>query len=69
MGAQHVPFSNRVEGLTTVAIYSAGLVGNRLVAALRMGRAIRSVAFIGDDPCIADRAIAGLQVDKSKCIQ
>ncbi|MGE6527562.1 polysaccharide biosynthesis protein [Pseudomonas sp. NPDC077382] len=49
-------------GLTRVAIYGAGVAGNQLVAALRMGRAMRPVAFIDDDPNIANRVIAGLRV-------
>jgi FlaA1/EpsC-like NDP-sugar epimerase len=47
--AQHVPFANRDDGLTKVAIYGAGVAGNQLVAALRMGRVMRPVAFIDDD--------------------
>lgn len=68
-GAHHVPFINRDDGLTKVAIYGAGVAGNQLVAALRMGRVMRPVAFIDDDSSIADRAIAGLQVYKPKHIQ
>ncbi|WP_130904161.1 nucleoside-diphosphate sugar epimerase/dehydratase [Pseudomonas sp. Sample_22] len=68
-GAQHIPFTNRDDGLTKVAIYGAGVAGNQLVAALRMGRVMRPVAFIDDDPSIADRVIAGLQVYKPKHIQ
>ena len=67
--AQHVPFANRDDGLTKVAIYGAGVAGNQLVAALRMGRVMRPVAFIDDDPGIADRSISGLQVYKPKHIQ
>ncbi|WP_310196479.1 polysaccharide biosynthesis protein [Pseudomonas hunanensis] len=59
---QHVPFANRDDGLPRVAIYGAGSAGNQLVAALRMGKAMRPVAFIDDDTSIADRVIAGLQV-------
>ena len=68
-GARHVPFTNRDDGLTKVAVYGAGVAGNQLVAALRMGRVLRPVAFIDDDPNIADRVIAGLQVYKPKHIQ
>jgi UDP-N-acetylglucosamine 4,6-dehydratase len=68
-GAHHVPFTNRDDGLTKVAVYGAGVAGNQLVAALRMGRVLRPVAFIDDDPNIADRVIAGLQVYKPKHIQ
>lgn len=67
--AQHVPFTNRDDGLPKVAIYGAGAAGNQLVAALRMGRVMRPVAFIDDDSGIADRIISGLQVYKPKHIQ
>jgi len=67
--AQHVPFTNRDDGMTKVAIYGAGVAGNQLVAALRMGRVMRPVAFIDDDASIADRSISGLQVYKPKHIQ
>ena len=68
-GTQHVLFTSRDDGLTKVAIYGAGVAGNQLVAALRMGRVMRPVAFIDDDPSIADRIISGLQVYKPKHIQ
>ena len=67
--ARHVPFTSHDDGLTKVAIYGAGVAGNQLVAALRMGRAMRPVAFIDDDASIADRSISGLQVYKPKHIQ
>ncbi|RON02412.1 hypothetical protein BK659_23615, partial [Pseudomonas brassicacearum] len=67
--AQHVPFTSRDDGLPRVAIYGAGAAGNQLVAALRMGRVMRPVAFIDDDKSIADRVISGLQVYKPKHIQ
>ncbi len=67
--AQHIPFTSRDDGLTKVAIYGAGVAGNQLVAALRMGRMMRPVAFIDDDPSIAYRSISGLQVYKPKHIQ
>ncbi|MDP9781244.1 FlaA1/EpsC-like NDP-sugar epimerase [Pseudomonas fluorescens] len=67
--AQHVPFTNRDDGLPKVAIYGAGAAGNQLVAALRMGRVMRPVAFIDDDINIADRVIAGLQVYEPRNIQ
>ncbi|WP_150717577.1 polysaccharide biosynthesis protein [Pseudomonas fluorescens] len=67
--AQHVPFTSRDDGLPKVAIYGAGSAGNQLVAALRMGRVMRPVAFIDDDCGIADRVISGLQVYKPKHIQ
>lgn len=67
--AQYAPFSNRDDGLTRVAVYGAGAAGNQLVAALRMGRVMRPVAFIDDDSSIADRIISGLQVYKPKHVQ
>ena len=67
--AQHVPFTSRDDGLPRVAIFGAGAAGNQLVAALRMGRIMRPVAFIDDDSSIADRVISGLQVYKPKHIQ
>lgn len=67
--AQHVPFTSRDDGLPRVAIYGAGAAGNQLVAALRMGRIMRPVAFIDDDEAIADRVISGLQVYRSTQIQ
>ncbi|MFL1515093.1 polysaccharide biosynthesis protein [Pseudomonas prosekii] len=66
---QHVPFTNRDDGLPKVAIYGAGAAGNQLVAALRMGRVMRPVAFIDDDSGIADRVISGLQVYQPENIQ
>lgn len=68
-GAHATPFANREDGLTKVAVYGAGVAGNQLVAALRMGRVMRPVAFIDDDNSIADRVISGLQVFKPKHIQ
>mgnify|MGYP003640289817 CR=1 FL=1 len=59
----------RESGLPKVAIYGAGSAGNQLVAALRLGRAMRPVAFIDDDSGIANRTIAGLRVYTSKHIQ
>jgi FlaA1/EpsC-like NDP-sugar epimerase len=67
--AQHVPFTRRDNGLPRVAIYGAGAAGNQLVAALRMGRVMRPVAFIDDDSGIAGRVISGLQVYKARHIQ
>ncbi|RMQ45406.1 Nucleotide sugar epimerase/dehydratase WbpM [Pseudomonas cichorii] len=69
VAAQHVPFANRDDGLPKVAIYGAGAAGNQLVAALRMGRHMRPVAFIDDDESISNRVISGLQVYKPKHIQ
>lgn len=56
------------DDLPRVAIYGAGTAGNQLVAALRMGRSMRPVAFIDDDDSIATRVIAGLKVYKPKHI-
>lgn len=67
--SQHVPFTNRENGLPKVAIYGSGAAGNQLVAALRIGRAMRPVAFIDDDESIADRVISGLQVFRGKDVQ
>ena len=67
--SQHMPFTNREDGLLRVAIYGAGSAGNQLVAALRMGRVMRPVAFIDDDSSITDRVISGLQVYKPRNIQ
>ncbi|MBA6109352.1 polysaccharide biosynthesis protein [Pseudomonas asiatica] len=66
---QHVPFSSRDNGLPKVAVYGAGAAGNQLVAALRIGRAMRPVAFIDDDESVADRVISGLQVFRGSDIQ
>jgi len=59
----------RDEGLPKVAIYGAGAAGNQLLAALRLGRGMRPVAFIDDDSGIASRSIAGLRVYSPKHIQ
>lgn len=67
--AQHVPFTNRDDGLPKVAIYGAGAAGNQLAVALRMGRVMRPVAFIDDDRSISHRIISGLQVYTPKHIQ
>jgi FlaA1/EpsC-like NDP-sugar epimerase len=66
---QHVPFTSRDNGQPRVAIYGAGAAGNQLLAALRMGRMMRPVAFIDDDESIAERTISGLQVFSGKDIQ
>lgn len=67
--SQHVPFTSRDNGLPKVAVYGAGAAGNQLVAALRIGRVMRPVAFIDDDENVADRVISGLQVYCGKDIQ
>ncbi|WP_394236210.1 polysaccharide biosynthesis protein [Pseudomonas anguilliseptica] len=66
---QPTKLQGREGGLQKVAIYGAGAAGNQLVAALRLGRAMRPVAFIDDDSGIANRTIAGLRVYTSKHIQ
>lgn len=66
---QHVPFTSRDDGLPKVAVYGAGAAGNQLVAALRLGKLMRPVAFIDDDDSIADLVISGLQVYKPRHIQ
>lgn len=62
-GMLTAPFG-RDDGLPRVAIYGAGAAGNQLIAALRMGRAMRPVALIDDDGNITNRVIAGLKVYK-----
>ena len=66
---QPTRLQGRDSGLPKVAIYGAGAAGNQLVAALRLGRGMRPVAFIDDDSGIANRVIAGLRVYTSKHIQ
>ncbi|MEN1831643.1 nucleoside-diphosphate sugar epimerase/dehydratase [Pseudomonas lijiangensis] len=66
---QHVPFTSWDNGLPKVAIYGAGAAGNQLVAALRLGRMMRPVAFIDDDSSVTKRTIAGLVVYKPRHIQ
>ena len=66
---QSMPFMPRQDSLPKVAIYGAGAAGNQLAAALRLGRAMRPVAFIDDDSGIANRVIAGLRVYKPKHIE
>ncbi len=62
-------FRGRDAGLPKVAVYGAGAAGNQLVAALRLGRAMRPVAFIDDDPNLYNRTIAGVRVYSPKHIQ
>ncbi len=64
-----LPFGERDRRLPRVAIYGAGAAGNQLAAALRMGRALRPVAFIDDDPGLAGRTVAGLRVYKPRHIE
>lgn len=69
MGMQSSPLLRRDEGLTRVAVYGAGDAGNQLVAALRLGRQMRPVAFVDDDGGIGNRIIAGLLVYPPKHIE
>ncbi|WP_213663098.1 polysaccharide biosynthesis protein [Stutzerimonas stutzeri] len=62
-------FKGKDAGLPKVVVYGAGAAGNQLVAALRMGRAMRPMAFIDDDPNLYNRTIAGLRVYSPKHIQ
>ncbi|MEK1939859.1 MAG: nucleoside-diphosphate sugar epimerase/dehydratase, partial [Pseudomonas sp.] len=62
LAGQHVPFLRHEDSLPKVAIYGGGAAGNQLVAALRMGKGMRPVAFIDDDEGIANRVVAGLKV-------
>lgn len=62
-------FKGRDVSLPKVAVYGAGAAGNQLVAALRLGRGMRPVAFIDDDPNLYNRSIAGLRVYSPKHIQ
>lgn len=66
---QHVPFTNRDNGLPRVAIYGAGAAGNQLAVALRMGRFMCPMAFIDDDESLVGSVISGLQVFRSSEIQ
>jgi FlaA1/EpsC-like NDP-sugar epimerase len=69
MGMQGAPLMRRDEGLTRVAVYGAGVAGNQLVAALRLGQRMRPVAFVDDDSSIANRVISGLAVYKPKHLE
>ncbi|MBX9913424.1 MAG: polysaccharide biosynthesis protein [Pseudomonadaceae bacterium] len=66
---QMLRFKGRDATLPKVAIYGAGAAGNQLMASLRLGRAMRPVAFIDDDPSISNRIIAGVRVYTAKHIQ
>jgi FlaA1/EpsC-like NDP-sugar epimerase len=66
---QTLGLNRRDTGLTRIAIYGAGTAGNQLAAALRLGRVMRPVAFIDDDPNLANRIIAGIRVYTPKHIQ
>lgn len=64
-----IKFKGRDASLPKVAVYGAGSAGNQLVASLRLGRGMRPVAFIDDDPNLYNRSIAGLRVYSPKHIQ
>ena len=64
-----IKFKGRDASLPKVAVYGAGAAGNQLIAALRLGRGMRPVAFIDDDPNLYNRSIAGLRVYSPKHIQ
>lgn len=66
---QALGLNRRDTGLTRIAVYGAGTAGNQLAAALRLGRVMRPVAFIDDDPNLANRVIAGIRVYSPKHIQ
>lgn len=55
--------------VSNVSIYGAGTAGNQLLAALRFSKALRVVAFVDDDPGVANRVIAGVRVYTPKHIQ
>lgn len=61
--------SDSGNGVARVAIYGAGTAGNQLLAALRLSKTMRSVAFVDDDAGVANRVIAGLRVYTPKHIQ
>jgi len=72
MGAWFDPLGRHAHAgrdVSRVAIYGAGTAGNQLVAALRLSKAMRVVAFVDDDPGVANRAIAGVRVFRPKHIQ
>src|SRR5690606_31360674 len=56
-------------GVARVAIYGAGTAGNQLLAALRLSKTMRPVAFVDDDAGVANRVIASLRVSTPKHIQ
>lgn len=56
-------------GVARVAIYGAGTAGNQLLAALRLSKTMRPLAFVDDDSGVANRVIAGLRVYTPKHIQ
>lgn len=72
MGAWLDPLGSQAavrHGVSRVAIYGAGTAGNQLLAALRLGKTMRVVAFVDDDSGVANRIIAGLRVYTPKHIR
>ncbi|CAM3790057.1 polysaccharide biosynthesis protein [Ectopseudomonas alcaliphila] len=72
MGDWLDPLGRRAEvghGVSRVAVYGAGTAGNQLVAALRLSKAMRVIAFVDDDPGVANRVIAGVKVYRPKHIK
>lgn len=61
--------SGQVRDVSRVAIYGAGTAGNQLLAALRLSKTMRLVAFVDDDAGVANRVISGLRVYTPKHIQ
>lgn len=61
--------SGQMRDVSHVAIYGAGTAGNQLLAALRLSKTMRVVAFVDDDSGVANRVIAGLRVYRPKHIQ
>ena len=61
--------SGRGSEVSRVAIYGAGTAGNQLLAALRLSKTMRVVAFVDDDAGVANRVIAGVRVYTPKHIQ
>lgn len=61
--SRHTSLSNVMERyVPPVLIYGAGQAGAQLSALLRMGRQLRPVAFIDDDPTLYRQQINGLSV-------
>src|SRR5690606_38751112 len=54
--------TNKDESAPRVAVYGAGAAGNQAVAALRMSRHMKPVAFIDDDRSLRGSIISGLKV-------
>ena len=64
---QFLPFYNapapkKNDKLKNVLIYGAGHSGNQLLTAIRMGKDMRVVGFVDDNPNLSGRVIAGIPV-------